>query len=47
MCGAPPKRILNAHPSDQRPQIRIDLRPASQMVGVPIPIIILLWFFMH
>jgi hypothetical protein len=24
-----PKRILNVHPSDQRPQIRIDLRPTS------------------
>ena len=25
-----PKRILNAHPPDQRPQIGIDLRPASR-----------------
>jgi uncharacterized protein with von Willebrand factor type A (vWA) domain len=24
-----PKHILNAHPSDQRPQVRIDLRPAT------------------
>ncbi len=33
-----PKRILNAHPSDQRPQIRIDLRPASQGARFPAPI---------
>ena len=33
-----PKRILNGHPSDQRPQIRIDLRPASQGARFPAPI---------
>jgi hypothetical protein len=30
-----PKRILNAHPSDQRPQIRIDLGPASRRARFP------------
>src|SRR2546430_3759463 len=33
-----PKHILHAHPSDQRPQIRIDLRPASQGTRFPAPI---------
>jgi hypothetical protein len=27
----PPKPIVNAHPPDQRPQFRMDLRPASQV----------------
>src|SRR5262245_32892454 len=34
-----PKRILNAHSSDQRPQIRVDLRPAAQGAGFPAPIV--------
>jgi hypothetical protein len=25
-----PQRIVNAHPSDQRAQVRVDLRPASR-----------------
>src|SRR6266511_2944146 len=33
-----PKHILNAHPPDQRPQVRIDLRPASQRARFPAPI---------
>ena len=33
-----PKRILNAHPPDQRPQIRIDLRPTSKRSRFPPPI---------
>ena len=34
----PPKRILNAHPPDQRSQIRIDWRSASQGARFPAPI---------
>ena len=33
-----PKQILNAHPSDQCPQIGRDLRPASQVSRFPAPI---------
>src|SRR4029450_11260844 len=33
-----PKSILNAHPSDQRPQLRIDLRPAAERARFPSPI---------
>jgi hypothetical protein len=25
-----PKRVLNAHPPDQRAEVRLDLRPPSQ-----------------
>src|SRR5262245_14970088 len=33
-----PKPIVNAHPPDQRPQLRMDLRPASRGVGFPAPV---------
>src|ERR1700682_1053184 len=33
-----PKRILNAHPSDQRAQIHVDLRSPSQWARLPMPI---------
>ena len=33
-----PKQILNAHPPDQCPQIRIDLRPTSKRSRFPAPI---------
>ena len=33
-----PKQVVNTHPSDQRPQIGIDLRPASQGARCPAPI---------
>jgi hypothetical protein len=33
-----PKHILNAHPPDQRLQVRIDLRPAAQGARFPAPI---------
>src|SRR5260221_289737 len=34
----PPRHILNAHPSDQRSQTRIDLRPPSHGACFPAPI---------
>src|SRR4030088_327351 len=30
-----PQRIVNAHPPDQRAQVRVDLRPATSM-GIPV-----------
>jgi hypothetical protein len=33
-----PKQIFNAHPPDQYPQIRTDLRPASQVPRFPTPV---------
>ena len=33
-----PQRIFNAHPPDQRAQVRVDLRPASKGAGFPTPI---------
>jgi hypothetical protein len=34
----PPERIVGAHPSDQRAQVRVDLRPASKEAGFPTPV---------
>src|SRR3979409_1823533 len=33
-----PQRIVNAHPPDQRAQVRVDLRPTSKGAGFPTPI---------
>src|SRR5207253_4525566 len=33
-----PQRIINAHPPDQRAQVRVDLRPASKGAGFPTPV---------
>src|ERR1700675_1901695 len=33
-----PQRIVNAHPLDQRAQVRVDLRPASKGAGFPTPV---------
>src|SRR3979411_3329113 len=33
-----PKRIIDAHPPDQRPQLRVDLRSPSQWAGLPTPV---------
>src|ERR1700704_90618 len=33
-----PQRIFRAHPPDQRPQIRGDIRPTSKRVGFPTPV---------
>jgi hypothetical protein len=33
-----PKRILHAHPPDQRAQLRVDLRSPSQWVRLPTPV---------
>src|SRR5690349_15422722 len=33
-----PQRIVNAHPPDQRTQVCVDLRPASNGPGLPSPI---------
>src|SRR5215467_14309309 len=33
-----PQRIVNAHPSDQRTQVCIDLRPTSKGPGLPPPV---------
>src|SRR6202021_1596522 len=33
-----PKRILDAHPPDQRAQLRVDLRPPSQWARLPTPV---------
>src|SRR4051812_40882736 len=33
-----PQRIVNAHPPDQRAQVRVDLRPTSKGVGFPTPV---------
>ena len=33
-----PQRIVDAHPPDQRPQVRGDLRPASKGAGFPTPV---------
>jgi hypothetical protein len=33
-----PKPIVNAHPPDQRPQFRMDLRSASRRTGFPAPV---------
>jgi hypothetical protein len=33
-----PQRIVNAHPSDQRAQVCVDLRPTSKGVGFPTPV---------
>jgi hypothetical protein len=33
-----PQRIVNAHPSDQRTQLRVDLWPASKGPGLPTPV---------
>ena len=35
----PPQRIVNAHPPDQRAQLRIDLRSASKGAGFPTPVL--------
>src|ERR1700704_2634258 len=34
-----PQRIVNAHPLDQRVQVRVDLRPASKVAGFPTPVL--------
>src|SRR5258706_14904568 len=36
-AGSAPKRIFDAHPPDQRAQIRLDLRPPSQRSRLPAP----------
>ena len=36
--GRAPKRIFDAHPPDQRAQIRFDLRSPSQWAGLPTPV---------
>jgi len=33
-----PERIVNAHPPDQRTQVRFDLRAASKGPGLPTPV---------
>src|SRR6478735_1106834 len=33
-----PQRIVNAHPSDQRAQVRVDLRSTSKGAGFPTPV---------
>src|SRR5437016_13087203 len=33
-----PQRIVNAHPPDQRAQVRVDLGPASKGAGFPTPV---------
>src|SRR3954447_9252808 len=33
-----PQRILNAHPSDERAHVPVDLRPTSQGAGFPTPV---------
>jgi hypothetical protein len=33
-----PKSIVHAHPPDQRPQFRVDLRPTSRGAGFPPPV---------
>ena len=33
-----PQRIVNTHPSDERAQVRVDLRPTSQGAGSPTPV---------
>src|SRR5258707_2469890 len=33
-----PQRIVNAHPPDQRAQVRVDLGPASKGAGFPPPV---------
>src|SRR6202035_682542 len=33
-----PKRILNAHPPDQRAQLRVDLRSPAQWARLPTPV---------
>jgi len=33
-----PQRIVNAHPSDQRAQVCVDLRPTSKGAGFPTPV---------
>ena len=33
-----PKRILDAHPPDQRAQLRVDLRSPSQWARLPTPV---------
>ena len=35
----PPQRIVKAHPPDQRPQVRVDLRPTSKGAGFPTPVL--------
>ena len=34
-----PQRIVDAHPSDQRAQVRVDLRSASKGAGFPTPVL--------
>src|SRR5438876_6840127 len=34
-----PQRIVNAHPPDQRAQVRVDLGPSSTGAGFPTPVI--------
>src|SRR5450756_2463731 len=36
--GAPPKRILDAHLSDQRKEVRLNLRPPSPGARLPTPV---------
>src|SRR5258707_14717338 len=33
-----PQRIVNAHPSDERAQVPVDLRPTSKGAGFPTPV---------
>src|SRR6266567_2990951 len=33
-----PQWIVNAHPPDQRAQVRVDLRPTSKEAGFPTPV---------
>src|SRR5712671_5147765 len=33
-----PQRIVDAHPPDQRAQVRVDLRTASKRAGFPTPV---------
>ncbi len=37
MCGAPPKRILNAHPSDQRPQRKAEREQLNMRFAAGLP----------
>src|SRR6266581_699021 len=36
--GGAPQWIVNAHPPDQRAQVRVDLGPASKGAGFPTPV---------
>jgi hypothetical protein len=38
MRGAPQKRVFDAHPPDQRAQLRVDLRSPSHRARLPTPV---------